>query len=206
MDSLDRKAHWENIYTKKKLTEVSWYQPSPDTSLHFFDHFKVPTSAKIIDVGGGDSFLVDHLVKRGYSDITVVDISPIAIERAKKRLGDKAKWIKWIIADISDFTSPETYDFWHDRAAFHFLNTEDEISNYSATAAKSLNSGSIMVIGSFSEEGPTRCSGIEITQYSEESMSKRFSSAFNKIDCFKIDHPTPFGTTQNFIFCTFIKS
>src|SRR5690554_3952092 len=117
MENFDRKKHWENIYQTKELNEVSWFQPTPETSLQFFEQFDIPKTAKIIDVGGGDSFLVDHLLDLGYEDITVLDISSVAIERAKNRLGERAKKVTWITSDIVNFVPKEKYDFWHDRAA-----------------------------------------------------------------------------------------
>ena len=205
MENFDRKKHWEEIYRTKQLNEVSWFQPTPETSLDFFKHFDVPTNAKIIDIGGGDSFLVDHLLAMGYQDITVLDISEAAIDRAKQRLGAKAESVKWIIADASTFSPTEKYDFWHDRAAFHFLTDEQEISNYIETAQQHMNSTSILVIGTFSEQGPKKCSGIEIKQYSEMTMTQRMKPFFEKIKCITVDHKTPFDTIQNFVFCSFRK-
>lgn len=205
MEYLERRKHWENIYQTKELKDVSWFQPTPETSLGFFKLFKVPTTAKVIDIGGGNSFLVDHLLDLGYQDISVLDISATAIEKAKQRLGDKAINVKWIIADAANFQPTEKYDFWHDRAAFHFLTDEQEISNYLETAEQSINSTGILVIGTFSEQGPTKCSGIEIKQYSETSMTDRMKSFFEKIKCIRVDHKTPFNTIQNFIFCSFRK-
>ena len=132
MAEFNRKNHWENIYTTKSLEEVSWYEPTPATSLSFVKQFNIPTSAKIIDIGGGDSLFVDYLLDLGYQDITVLDISAAALERAKKRLGENAHKVKWIVADAANFTPTEKYDFWHDRAAFHFLTQEKEILNYRA--------------------------------------------------------------------------
>ena len=114
-----RKEHWENIYGTKELKDVSWFQPLPETSLNFLKEFNVPKNAAIIDVGGGDSLLVDHLLAEGYTDISVLDISEKALERAKSRLGEKASHIKWIVSDASEFKPERKYDFWHDRAAFH---------------------------------------------------------------------------------------
>lgn len=206
MEGFDRKKHWENIYQTKELKEVGWFQPTPETSLDFFKQFKVPTTAKVIDIGGGDSFLVDHLLDMGYQDITVLDISAAAIERAKKRLGDKAKNVKWIVADAADFKPTEKYDFWHDRAAFHFLTDDQEISTYLKTAEQSINPKGILVIGTFSEQGPTKCSGVEIKQYSETAMTNRLKKFFEKIKCITVDHKTPFDTIQNYVFCSFRKS
>jgi SAM-dependent methyltransferase len=202
---MDRKGHWENIYNTKGLNEVSWYQPNPTTSLDFLKQFNVPLQAKIIDIGGGDSFLVDHLIELGYTDITVLDISAKALERAKKRLGKKADKVKWIEADIAEFNPTEQYDFWHDRAAFHFLTQEEEIKKYIHTVSEGLTSTGVLVLGTFSEQGPKKCSGIDIKQYSETSMSALLKNFFNKIRCITVDHQTPFETIQNFIFCSFKK-
>lgn len=205
MGNFDRKNHWENIYQTKELKDVSWFQPTPETSLDFFKQFNVPTNAKVIDIGGGDSFLVDHLLDLGYHDVTVLDISAAAIERAKQRLGDKAKHVKWIVADAANFKPSENYDFWHDRAAFHFLTDEKEISNYLKTAQENINPTGVMVIGTFSEQGPKKCSGIEIKQYTETTMTERLKKFFEKIKCIRVDHTTPSDTIQNFVFCSFRK-
>jgi 2-polyprenyl-3-methyl-5-hydroxy-6-metoxy-1,4-benzoquinol methylase len=205
MENFDRKNHWENIYKTKALNEVSWFEPTPETSLSFFKQFNVPSSAKVIDIGGGDSFLVDNLLTLGYTNITVLDISEAALERAKKRIGKDASKIKWIIAYAATFKPTEKYDFWHDRAAFHFLTKEQEISNYLNIVHQNLTPTGILVIGTFSELGPKKCSGIEIKQYSEVSMTEKLNQFFEKIDCFTIDHKTPFETIQNFVFCSFRK-
>lgn len=205
MEKFDRKKHWENIYQTKELKDVSWFQPRPETSLDFFKQFNVPSDAKVIDIGGGDSLLVDHLLDLGYQDISVLDISAAAIDRAKLRLGEKAKKVKWIVADAASFKPTEKYDFWHDRAAFHFLTDEQEISNYLQTAQESINPKGVLVIGTFSEKGPKKCSGIEIKQYSETTMTDRLKKFFEKIKCITVDHKTPFDTIQNFVFCSFRK-
>ena len=205
MENFDRKKHWENIYQTKELKEVSWFQPTPETSLDFFKQLNVPTTAKIIDIGGGDSFLVDHLLDLGYQDISVLDISVAAINRAKQRLGDDAKKVKWIVANAATFKPAEKYDFWHDRAAFHFLTDEQEISNYLETAQENINPTGVLVIGTFSEQGPKKCSGIDIKQYSETTMTERLKKFFEKIKCITVDHNTPFDTIQNFVFCSFRK-
>lgn len=205
MENFDRKKHWENIYQTKDLKEVSWFQPTPETSLDFFKQLHVPTTAKIIDIGGGDSFLVDHLLKLGYQDISVLDISEEAINRAKQRLGDQAKKVQWIVADVATFKPTMTYDLWHDRATFHFLTNEKEISNYLGTAEQHINARGFLVMGTFSEQGPTKCSGIPIKQYSETTMTDRLQKFFEKINCVAVDHKTPFNTIQNFVFCSFRK-
>ncbi len=205
MEKFNRKDHWENIYQTKEFENVSWYQKTPETSLGFVKKFKIEKSAKIIDVGGGDSYFVDNLIELGYNDITVLDISEAAIERAKRRLGSRAKNVKWIVADAATFETDEKYDFWHDRAAFHFLTDDGDIEHYIHSIQRSLAPKGILVIGTFSEQGPKKCSGIEIKQYSEVTMTDRLINFFEKIKCITVDHKTPFNTIQNFIFCSFRK-
>jgi 2-polyprenyl-3-methyl-5-hydroxy-6-metoxy-1,4-benzoquinol methylase len=205
MEDFNRQQHWEKIYKSKQLNKVSWYQNLPVTSLNFIKEFKLPLSAKIIDIGGGDSFLVDHLLKIGYHDITVLDIAETAIDRAKERLGHNAASVKWIVSDITEFKPTEYYDCWHDRACFHFLTAENEIENYVQCVQQAINKNGFLVIGCFSENGPQKCSGIEIKQYSEISLSASFEPDFEKMNCLTIDHKTPFDTIQEFIFCSFRK-
>ena len=205
MEVFDRKNHWETIYQTKELEEEGWYQPTPETSLNFFKQFNVPVTAKIIDIGGGDSLLVDHLLDMGYRDITVLDISSAAIAKAKNRLGERAKKVKWIVQDVTNFKPTEKYDFWHDRAAFHFLRDEDEISGYLKTAEQNITATGVLVLGTFSEQGPEKCSGIEVKQYSETEMTHRLENLFEKVKCIKVDHKTPSNTIQNFVFCSFRK-
>ncbi len=200
---MDRKNHWETVYKTKNPDEVSWTQSIPQTSLDFIHSFKLDKRAKIIDVGGGDSKLVDFLLDEGFENITVLDISGKAIERAKERLGNKAQNVKWIESDILEFEPKETYDVWHDRAAFHFLTSSEQIEKYKALTRKAVKNH--MVLGTFSENGPKKCSGLDIKQYNEEQMEATFND-FDKIQCKVEDHATPFGTKQNFIFCSFKKS
>ena len=205
MTAQERKKHWEHIYNTKALSEVSWYEPIPQTSLEIFENFEVPKTAKIIDVGGGDSFLVDCLLKNGYEHITVLDISEAAIQRAQQRLGPLSNKVSWVVTDINAFTPLETYDVWHDRAAFHFLSTSEEIEKYLETAHNSLSDQGLLSVGTFSKKGPKKCSGIDITQYSIASLSKRFAPLFSKMSCSTYTHNTPFNTQQEFTFCSFRK-
>ena len=205
MNDYNRKQHWEAIYQTKAFEQVSWYQETPTTSLDFLKQFSVATSAKIMDVGGGDSYLVDNLLQLGYEDITVLDISATALEKAKQRLGDRAGKVKWVVADAATYKPTEQYDFWHDRAAFHFLTQEQDIETYIQTVRNSITPSGVLVIGTFSENGPTKCSGIEIKQYSESSLTTRLKKFFEKIRCITVDHATPFNTIQNFVFCSFRK-
>jgi ubiquinone/menaquinone biosynthesis C-methylase UbiE len=201
----NKKQHWENVFTTKTPTQVSWYETKPVISLQFFQEYNISKTAAIIDIGGGDSFFVDNLLELGYENITVLDIAETALNRAKARLAGKAEKVKWIVADAASFSPTEQYDFWHDRAAFHFLTNENEIENYVATVTQCITATGILVIGTFSEDGPKKCSGIEIKQYNEASMTERLKKYFNKIKCVTVDHLTPFNTLQNFIFCSFKK-
>lgn len=205
MEAFDRKKHWETIYDTKALNEVSWYQPTPQTSLEFIQKNAPSKNAAVIDIGGGDSFLTDHLLASGYTNITVLDISEKAIERAKSRLGSKADKVKWIVSDITHFEPTERYAIWHDRAVFHFLTQPSDIEKYTKTAAAALEEHGQMLIGTFSESGPKKCSGIEIRQYSATLLTQTFNADFNPVACFFEDHSTPFDTVQNFVFCSFEK-
>lgn len=199
------KAHWENIYKTKKLEEVSWYQKKPETSLEFILALKLAKNARILDMGGGDSFLADFLLEEGYTNITVADISEKALERARERLGKNAEKIKWVVTDASEFIPSEEFDLWHDRAAFHFLTEKVQINNYLKILKKAVKPGGFVILGTFSEKGPTKCSGIVIKQYSIEEMQSVMGKSFTTIKCENRDHTTPSGGTQNFTFCSFQK-
>lgn len=200
-----KKEHWENVFATKKETEVSWYQQKPQTSINFFIENNIPKEAKIIDIGGGDSYLIDNLLELGYTNLFLLDISANAIERIKNRLGEKAKNVTFIVSDILDFRPETTFDIWHDRASFHFLTSQRDIATYYKLVSNSVASNGFLFIGTFSENGPLKCSGLEITQYSEAKFETIFGSDFDKIKCFEENHQTPFDTTQNFIFCTYKK-
>ena len=202
---VSEQQHWNNVYGTKAENEVSWFQPYPKTSMAFVKLFDLPLTANIIDVGGGDSHFVDALLDKGYQNIWVLDISDIAIEKAKQRLGAKAANIHWIVSDVTTFTPTVQFDFWHDRAAFHFLTSEDKIYQYVSIAENAIKKDGYLILGTFSENGPEKCSGLAIKQYSETSMSARFEVAFDRIKCISEDHTTPFNTVQNFLFCSFKK-
>lgn len=200
-----RKEHWEKIYSTKQPNEVSWTQETPKTSLDFIHSFNLPKDASIIDVGGGDSRLVDKLLAEGYKDITVLDISGQALKRAQHRLGPDAANVKWVVADITAFHSDKVYDLWHDRATFHFMTTAGQVAHYMDRVKKYLKPNGFMTIGTFSEAGPKKCSGLDVKQYSEESLLAQWSGVFQKIKCITEDHRTPFDTLQRFLFCSFRK-
>ena len=199
--TLDRKKHWETVYKTKDPDQVSWTQETPKTSLKLINSFGLKKTAKIIDIGGGDSTLVDFLLDEGFENITVLDISAKSLEKAKNRLGAKANKVSWIVSDITEFEPKMTYDVWHDRATFHFLTTTEQIKKYLKTARKSVNG--FLIIGTFSQNGPEKCSGLEIKQYNEKELTSELKDGFDKIKCITEDHLTPFNTKQNFLFCSF---
>jgi len=205
MNTEHRKSHWETIYETKALKDVSWYQPVPQTSLSFIEKTGVSKDAKIIDIGGGDSFLVDHLLDLGYSNLSVLDISKAAIERAKERLGKRAEKVNWIVSDITLFETTEQFDVWHDRAAFHFLTSQEDIKAYVQNAKNYTPKNSHLIIGTFAKGGPLKCSGIEITQYSDVSLKSVFDEDWDQKENLNIIHPTPFNTEQAFVFSRFLK-
>lgn len=200
---ITRKEHWEKVYETKQPHEVSWTQEMPKTSLEFFHSFNLPKSASIIDIGGGDSKLVDYLLEEGYQHISVLDISSRAIEKAKLRLGNKADKVIWIECDVTEFNPSSVYDCWHDRATFHFLTSADDMNVYLATARKAVKN--FMIIRTFSEKGPKKCSMLEVHQYTEEELQQQLQDGFVKIKCVTENHITPFKTIQNFLFCSFRK-
>ena len=201
----DTKQHWEDVWTRKKSNEVSWYQKDPKTSLDLILSTNLSKDSNIIDVGGGDSKLVDKLLELDFKNITVLDISAKALKRAKERLGKKADMIKWIECDIREFDSKNRYDIWHDRALLHFLTSEEEMLNYVELIRNHLNDGCYLIISSFSTKGPMMCSGLDTKQYSEESMKKLFSDGFEHIKSFEEEHLTPHKTSQIFIYNVFRK-
>ena len=200
---MERKAHWENVFSTKTEKGVSWYQEYPKTSVDFITALPLSLDAKIIDIGGGDSYLMDALLDLGYTNLTLLDISAKAIERIKHRLGDKGLKVTFIVSDILDFEPIETYDFWHDRACFHFLTEANQIERYVKIVERSVTREGKLLVGTFSESGPKKCSGLDIKQYNEESLRLLFEKDFKLDGCFKEAHQTPFDTTQDFLFCGF---
>lgn len=199
-----RKEHWEKIYATKQPNEVSWTQEVPKISLDFVHSFNLPKSAAIIDIGGGESKLVDYLLDEGYGNITVLDISEKALLRAKQRLGNRGTKVNWIITDITAFHPSTTYDLWHDRATFHFLRTPKQIESYLTKARQAVKG--FMIIGTFSDQGPKKCSGLYVHQYNEQNLQEQLSEGFKKVKCITEDHITPFHTLQNYLFCSFTRT
>jgi 2-polyprenyl-3-methyl-5-hydroxy-6-metoxy-1,4-benzoquinol methylase len=202
---MNLKSHWDKVYCTRQQNEVSWYQPTPKVSLGFIHELNIPSTASVIDVGGGDSLLADNLLAAGFTDITVLDISEAAINRVKQRLGKDAEKINWIVSDITVLHTEKKFDCWHDRAAFHFLTTEEQVEKYLSVAQKHIADNGKMIIGTFSTNGPQKCSGLPVRQYSEQLLSSALKRWFDRIKCITMDHITPSKSIQNFLFCSFKK-
>lgn len=201
MNSQDQN-HWNAVYTKKAADRVSWYRPHLDRSLRFLDVEKIERTAAIIDVGGGASTFVDDLLDRGHSNVTVLDLSRSALEMAATRLGDRASAVKWICADVTEADLPEaTYDFWHDRAVFHFLTDPQARSRYVDAARKSLRPGAHIVVATFGPHGPKKCSGLEVMRFTPDAIHREFGDDFAKIADSTEIHSTPWGAEQEFVYC-----
>tara|TARA_B100000989_G_C19487006_1_gene447955 strand:+ start:222 stop:839 length:618 start_codon:yes stop_codon:yes gene_type:complete len=198
-----KKKHWENVFQTKKPLEMSWTEAYPKRSIELIQSFNLDKSAPIIDIGGGDSQLVDALLELGFTNLSVLDISGKALEQAQKRLGDRAQYVYWIESDILDFNPTKNYSLWHDRASFHFLTASNDIQKYIKIVTQS--NAEHLVIGTFSSSGPKKCSGLHITQYDSKKLKNCFSGSYNQIDSIEIEHITPFNSKQNFIFSRFNK-
>ena len=193
------KNHWENVYNTKKENQVSWFQSTPQKSIDLIKSINLDLKSNIIDVGAGDSRLVDNLISLGFKNITVLDISSKSIEKAKIRLGEKSELINWVESDINDFQSDAKYDLWHDRAAFHFLKSTENIKSYVNLVNKLINNKGYLILATFSKKGPLKCSGLEISQYESKGISELFEN-FNLNHSEIYIHKTPFNTNQEFIY------
>lgn len=199
---MDRKDHWESVYETKAADAVSWYAPHLKESLRYIAATSVERNAAIIDVGGGESTLVDDLLADGYQDITVLDISSKALDDTRMRVGAAGAAVKWIAADILEVDLPAAaYDVWHDRAVFHFLTTDEQRRRYVAKVLKALKPGGYAVVGTFGPEGPEKCSGLTVSRYSPEELHGAFGQAFELLNSSTELHTTPWGATQQFVYC-----
>ncbi len=198
-------AHWENIYKSKSRDQFSWTQQDPQPSLDMILSVTNDTRSPLIDVGGGESLLTRHLLKNGFSDLSVLDISNEALEFMENDLNEFSVDVKMIHADIRTYKPDRKYDLWHDRAAFHFLTAERDIARYARTAAQGVNTGGHLIIGTFSTNGPESCSGLPVTRYDEEKMKEVFREGFEFVSSRRITHITPTGNSQAFIFGIFIR-
>lgn len=199
---MDAQTHWDKIYGEKAPNAVSWYRPHLETSLTLIERVAADRSVPIIDVGGGESTLVDDLLNRGYEDVTVLDISRTAIEANRKRLGELSERVHWLVTDITQSDlMPSRYDVWHDRAVFHFLTAPNDRVAYVRQVARAVRHGGHVIVGTFGPEGPTKCSGLEVVRYDADSLHREFGRRFRLMESSKELHQTPFGTTQQFLYC-----
>jgi ubiquinone/menaquinone biosynthesis C-methylase UbiE len=206
MQSDRRRAHWEGMYTKKAENEVSWFQENPGPSLELIAEAGATAGSAIIDIGGGASRLVDSLIRRGFGDVTVLDLSAAALEAAKARLGKDAARVNWIVADATTWEPQKSYEIWHDRAAFHFLTDEHDRSAYIARLGRALKVGGHAVIATFALDGPERCSGLQVVRYDAASLGETLGRAFELVGTRQQTHATPWGTQQQFQFSVFRRS
>lgn len=203
MEHPERKEHWETVYHTKPLETVGWYQPVPRTSLELIESLELAPPAPVIDVGGGDSYLCDHLLKSGFTDLTVLDISSAALQRARERHGREAKKICWIESDILEFTPERRYTLWHDRATFHFLTESSQIERYLEVACQGIRPGGYLILGTFSDRGPATCSGLPVQRYSIPELEEAVAPWFKKIRGDSRYHQTPSGSLQAYTFGIF---
>ena len=196
------KSHWDTVYQTKAPDAVSWYRPHLERSLEMIQVVVPDYSASIIDVGGGESTLVDDLLAKGYRDISVLDISQTAIEVAKKRTGELAPHVTWLVEDITRAALPKRhYDLWHDRAVFHFLTKAEDRAAYVRRVAQAMKPGGYVIVATFGPQGPHKCSGLDVVRYDADSLHEEFGASFRAIDSATELHQTPFGTTQQFLYC-----
>lgn len=199
---MDPKTHWEHIYTTKAPDQVSWYRPHLETSLSLIERAVTDRNTSIIDVGGGESTLVDDLLQQGFRNITVLDVSQSAIEVNRARLGDTANGVRWLTADITRAElEPNAYDVWHDRAVFHFLTAPEQRVAYVRQVIRAVKPGGHVILSTFGPEGPTKCSGLDVVRYDAQSLHGEFGARFRLVESSKEMHHTPFGTTQQFLYC-----
>lgn len=199
---MNKRQHWENVYQTKGRDQVSWFREHLDTSLRMIANTNVGKEAAIIDVGGGNSTLVDDLLEREFVDISVLDISGKAIADSKERLGNDAGKVNWYVEDITAAQLPaDRFDVWHDRAVFHFLTDEEDRRKYVELVMRSLKRGGHIIVASFGLEGPQKCSGLNVMRYSPETMHDQFGDSFDLVESVGETHNTPFGTTQDFVYC-----
>jgi SAM-dependent methyltransferase len=203
MDDSNRLAHWENVYRTKSEREVSWFQETPSTSLELIRAASATRHSAIIDIGGGASRLVDALIDEGYAAVTVLDVSESALAAARTRLGHAAAGVTWIAADVVRWSPPQSYDVWHDRAAFHFLTDAADRTAYVECLREALAPGGHAVIATFALDGPERCSGLPVIRYDATSLGKVLGDAFRLVETRLHDHHTPMGSTQRFQFSMF---
>ncbi len=199
---MQSKEHWEQVYETKAETEVSWFQPHAELSLKLIRAANASNDVSIIDVGGGASTLVDDLLAAGSRKLTVLDLSAAALAKARQRLGERAAAVTWIEGNILDAPLPaQAYDVWHDRAVFHFLTDEAERHAYVAAVLHAVKPGGLVIVATFAEDGPTKCSGLPVMRYAASELHAQFGAPFQMLGHEKESHHTPGGNEQKFVYC-----
>jgi SAM-dependent methyltransferase len=203
---VEREQHWETVYRTKGEHEVSWFEGLPEISLTMLEAAGVTPDCCVLDVGGGDSRLVDALVDRGFSCLTVLDISPAALERSQRRLGSAGDHVTWLVTDVAADWSVEPVDAWHDRAVFHFLVDEADRQRYKARLLSALKPGGAAIIATFAADGPERCSGLPVQRYSPEALAAELGHPFVLVETLAHQHSTPWGSHQAFQYSRFTRT
>jgi len=196
--TMDRKEHWETVYRSKAHDSVSWYESMPRTSLELVGACGLHAAAGIIDVGAGASALVDGLLERGHSDVSVLDVSAAALEAVKARLGDRASRVSWIVSDVTEWEPARSYHLWHDRAVLHFLATPEDREAYRSVLERSIERGGWVILATFAAGGPLRCSGLDVIRYSGEDLAGFLGAGFQMERGFTRIHRTPSAADQAF--------
>jgi SAM-dependent methyltransferase len=203
-NATESKAHWDQVYATKAVDAVSWFQPHAEDSLRFLQKTGVNPTASIIDIGGGASTFVDDLLLNGYNNVSVLDISEKALLATKNRLESRAEQVHWLVADITKATLPaHSFDVWHDRAVFHFLTSVDDRKAYIQNILHALKPNGHVIIATFAEDGPLKCSGLDTVRYSADSLQDTLGESFTLIEHEKVLHHTPSGNVQQFNYCYF---
>ncbi len=196
-------AHWQDVYGRREPQQVSWYEPSPETSLAWIARAELPPDAAILDAGGGTSALAGKLVRRGHTDVTVADISAGAIERSKVELGELAERITWLRTDLRSHTFDRLFGLWHDRAVFHFMVEDSDRDRYIAVMRAAVRPGGYLILATFGPEGPTECSNLPVRRYSAEELADLLAEDFGLCDSESVDHRAPSGFAQEFVYARF---
>jgi trans-aconitate methyltransferase len=197
---MNRREHWDHAYALKGPEGVSWHQPRPELSLALISEAGVDRNAGVIDVGGGASTLVDHLLEAGYRNLAVLDVSPKALAESRSRLGQRAAEIQWIEQDVTTFSPARRFAVWHDRAVFHFLTARRDRQRYVESLRQTLAPGGVAIIATFALDGPTKCSGLEVARYDEASLQAELGDGFALRAVRREAHRTPWGAEQQFIY------
>ncbi|MBX9767614.1 MAG: class I SAM-dependent methyltransferase [Bdellovibrionales bacterium] len=197
--------YWSEIYGKKTETQLSWFQTVPQISLDLIQEMGISVDSEVIDIGGGDSRFVDHLLKLGFKNISVLDVAEESLVKAQARLGKAGEHVQWVVSDVTKFNPAIKYDLWHDRATFHFLTDDKSVENYLEVAYRALKEGGSLIVSTFSQTGPKECSGLPTQNYSQQELKATFHNYFSNFKCLESSHQTPWGTSQDFVYCGFKK-